>query len=191
MHDPTQLPNEIPQPVDDGAADGLVGLELPSLTFAATAGGQVDLREAARGTLVLYVYPRTGRPGVDPPVEWDRIPGARGCTPQACSFRDLHGELARREALVAGLSAQTPAYQREAAERLRLPFPLLADPALTLGAALGLPTFTVAGMTLYKRLTLVARDGTIAKVFYPVFPPDENAAHVLDWLERHRSAARR
>jgi peroxiredoxin len=169
-------------PVDDGAADQLAGAELPTLALGATTGGFLELRELAAGTLVLYVYPRTGVPGVDPPAGWDEIPGARGCTPQACAFRDHHAELDALGARVAGLSSQTTEYQQEAAERLRLPFPLLADPHLRLAAALDLPTFTVEGMRLYKRLTLVARAGKVVKVFYPVFPPDRNAEEVLAWL---------
>jgi peroxiredoxin len=169
-------------PVDDGAADQLAGAELPTLALEATTGGSLDLRELAAGTLVLYLYPRTGVPGVDPPAGWDEIPGARGCTPQSCAFRHHNADLAALGARVAGLSSQATDYQREAAERLRLPFPLLADPELRLAAALDLPTFTVEDMCLYKRLTLVARAGTIAKVFYPVFPPDRNAEEVLAWL---------
>jgi peroxiredoxin len=142
----------------------------------------VDLGEAARRIFVLYLYPRTGRPGVEPPPGWDATPGARGCTPQACAFRDLHGELVAAGAFVAGLSAQSTEYQREAAERLELPFPLLSDPELRLAAALDLPTFELAGLRLYRRLTLIARAGVVAKVFYPVFPPTENAAEVLAWL---------
>jgi peroxiredoxin len=159
-------------------------VDLPALTFEATAGGRIDLREPAAGTLVLYVYPRTGRPGIDPPAGWDEIPGARGCTPQSCAFRDHNAEFGALGARVAGLSSQTTDYQREAAERLGLPFPLLADPELRLAAALDLPTFTVEEMRLYKRLTLVARAGTIVKVFYPVFPPDRNAEEVLAWLRK-------
>jgi peroxiredoxin len=176
------LPGDLPVPVDDGAAHHLLGTRLPQLAFEATTGGPLELREIAAGILVLYVYPRTGRPGIDPPAGWDEIPGARGCTPQSCAFRDHHSEFGRFRARVAGLSSQTSEYQREAAERLRLPFPLLADPDLLLAAALDLPTFTVEGMRLYRRLTLVARAGTIAKVFYPVFPPDRNAEEVLAWL---------
>jgi len=177
------LPPGLPVPVDDGAADLLVGTELPALAFEATTGGSLDLRDLAAGTLALYVYPRTGVPGVDSPTGWDEIPGARGCTPQSCGFRDHHAELGAVGSRVAGLSSQTTDYQREAAERLRLPFPLLADPELRLAAALDLPTFTVEGMRLYKRLTLVARAGKIVKVFYPVFPPDRNAEEVLAWLQ--------
>jgi peroxiredoxin len=189
VYDPTVLPEDLPVPVDDGAADHLPGLELPTLSFPATTGGMVDLREAAAGTLVLYLYPRTGRPGVDLPPGWDAVPGARGCTPQTCAFRDRHDELVRLGARVAGLSAQTTDYQREAAERLRLPFPLLADPELRLAAALRLPTFEIEGARLYKRLTLVARAGVIAKVFYPVFPPDANAGEVAAWLSSAPSTA--
>lgn len=181
-HDPTTLPAGLPVPVDDGAADHLLGGELPPLSFPATTGGSLDLRELAAGTLVLYLYPGTGRPGVDPPAGWDEIPGARGCTPQSCAFRDRESEFDALGARVAGLSAQTAGYQREAAERLHLPFPLLADPELRLAAALDLPTFTVEHLRLYKRLTLVARAGSVVEVFYPVFPPDRNPEQVLTWL---------
>lgn len=181
-YDPTVLPPELPAPVDDGAAAHLPGRELPALSFRATSGPPVDLREASAGTLVLYLYPRTGLPGVESPPGWDEIPGARGCTPQSCSFRDHHAELTRLGAQVAGLSAQTTEYQREAVERLHLPFPLLSDPELRLAAALELPTFEVEGARLYRRLTLVARAGAIAKAFYPVFPPDRNADEVIAWL---------
>jgi peroxiredoxin len=184
--DPTALPDDLPVPVDDGAAAHLPGRELPALSFPATSGTTIDLREASAGTLVLYLYPRTGRPGVDAPAGWDEIPGARGCTPQTCAFRDHHDELARLGAQVAGLSSQTTEYQQEAAERLRLPFPLLADPELSLAAALDLPTFEFEGARLYKRLTLVARAGAIIKVFYPVFPPDRNADEVIAWLGAQR-----
>jgi peroxiredoxin len=187
MHDPYQLPPDLPVPLDDGAADHLLGLTLPSIQFEATTGDRLDLRDAGAETLVLYIYPRTGKPGVELPAGWDDIPGARGCTPQSCGFRDLHRELTNAGGRVAGLSAQTSDYQREAATRLLLPFPLLADPSLELAAAIGLPTFEIGNTTLYKRLTIIARHGEIAKVFYPVFPPDENAAEVLSWLETHPS----
>jgi len=131
---------------------------------------------------VVYIYPRTGRPDVDPPTGWNQIPGARGCTPQSCAFRDHHAELAALGARVFGLSTQTTDYQKEAAERLHLPFPLLSDEALTFAEQLGLPTFVVDGMTLIKRLTLIVRDGVIVHVFYPVFPPDRNAEDVAAWL---------
>ncbi len=182
MDDPLSLPDDLPVPVDDGAADHLPGLELPALVLPATSGSSLDLAAAARGTLVLFVYPRTGAPGEESPAGWDAVPGARGCTPQACAFRDRHAELAAEGGLVAGLSAQTHEDQLEAAGRLALPYPLLADPRLELAGALSLPTFEIAGMRLYKRLTVIARDGLVAKVFYPVFPPTANADDVLAWL---------
>jgi peroxiredoxin len=179
------LPPDLPAPEDDGAADHLEGAAVPSLGLPSTAGGEIDLAEAAQGTLELYLYPRTGRPGEAMPPGWDDIPGARGCTPQACAFRDLHASLQALGASVLGLSAQTLSDQHEFAARVGLPYPLLSDPELELAAALRLPTFEVAGMRLYKRITLIARTGRIAKVFYPVFPPDRNAADVAAWLEEH------
>ena len=179
-----QLPAGLPVPVDDGAADHLRGRTLPALRLPATTGGEVELG-ALRGRTVLYIYPRTGVPGEPLPTGWDSIPGARGCTPEACSFRDHHAELRAAGAEVLGLSAQPPAEQAEAAGRLHLPFPLLSDPELRLGAALDLPTFGVDGMTLYRRLTLVVDDGVIDHVFYPVFPPDGHADEVLEWLRSH------
>jgi peroxiredoxin len=180
----------IPAPVDDGAVRHLVGAKVPSIPLRATDGGTVDL-SALRGRVVVYAYPRTGRPGVENPEGWDMIPGARGCTPQTCSFRDHFAEL---KALgvdhLFGLSTQGPDYQREAAERLHLPFALLSDERLELTTAMGLPTFETSGMTLLKRFTLVLDDGTVEHVFYPVFPPDRSASDVLDWLsQRTRSQA--
>jgi peroxiredoxin len=180
-HDPRILPPGLPAPIDDGAARHLAGTELPALALPSTAG-ELDLREAAVGTLVLYIYPRTGRPGVPPPDGWDATPGARGCTPQSCAFRDHRAELAELGADVVGMSAQTLADQREFAAREHIPYPLVADPDLRLADALGLPTFEIAGMRLYRRITLVARAGRIEHVFYPVFPPDRNAADVVAWL---------
>jgi peroxiredoxin len=179
--DPHRLPEGIPVPTDDGACDHLPGLGLPSVRLASTVGGSVDL-SGLSGRTVVYCYPRTGRPDQDLPRGWDEIPGARGCTPQSCSFRDHHEELRALGARVFGLSTQETDYQREAAERLRLPFELLSDEELTFAKALRLPTFEVEGMTLIKRLTLVVEDGRIEKVFYPVFPPDENAEEVIGWL---------
>lgn len=177
------LPDDLPVPEDDGACDGLEGRALPDLELRTTTGDQMDLgRLGADDTAVLFIYPRTGKPGVPLPPGWDLIPGTRGCTPQNCAFRDLHGEFAARGVEVVGLSAQSPEDQLEFAERVHLPFPLLSDPELKLAGALDLPTFDVADMRLYKRVTLVVRGGAIAKVFYPVFPPDENAAAVLAWL---------
>jgi peroxiredoxin len=176
----------LPVPEDDGAAAHLVGMRVPRLELPTTDQRALDLAEAAQRLLVLYVYPRTGRPGEPLPTGWDEIPGARGCTPQACSFRDLHAEIVAEGAHVLGLSAQPVAEQREVAERLGLPYALASDPLLTVAEALSLPTFEVDGMRLYKRLTLVASGGEIAKLFYPVFPPDRNAADVLSWLQARR-----
>ena len=181
-HDPTVLPASIPVPEDDGAARHLTGLKLPALALAATDGSQVDLSKLT-GRTVIYIYPRTGVPGQAPPDGWDAIPGARGCTPQSCSFRDHFAELkALGVAHLYGLSTQDCDYQREAVERLKLPFPVLSDAALALARAIKLPTFSAAGMTLLKRMALVIEDGVIAKVFYPVFPPDKNAEEVIAWL---------
>jgi peroxiredoxin len=181
-HDPYVLPPDLPVPIDDGAADHLQGADLPSLSLPSTSGGEVDLVEAAEGTLVLYCYPRTGRPGEPLPPGWDEIPGARGCTPQSCAFRDHFAELQALGGAVLGLSAQPLEDQVEFADRVHLPYPVLSDPALRLADALRLPTFEVAGMRLYRRLTLVASERRIVKVFYPVFPPDRNASEVLSWL---------
>jgi peroxiredoxin len=178
------LPDDLPVPEDDGACDHLPGTRLPALSFAATTGGKLDLAErTTQGTGVLFIYPRTGKPGEPLPRGWDLIPGARGCTPQSCAFRDLHGEFEARKVRVTGLSAQSPNDQLEFATRVHLQFPLLSDETLELSGELGLPTFDAAGMTLYRRVTLVIRDGEIVKVFYPVFPPDRNAAEVLAWLD--------
>jgi peroxiredoxin len=179
--DPHVLPEGLPVPEDDGAADHLGGLAVPDLVLE-SSHGPVYLAELASERLVLYVYPRAGRPGVPLLPGWDELPGARGCTPQSCGFRDHAAELAALDARVAGLSAQSLDDQREFAERNRMPFPVIADPDLQLARALDLPTFEIEGLTLYKRLALVAEDGVIVKVFYPVFPPDRNAEDVLAWL---------
>jgi peroxiredoxin len=181
-HDPTFLPPDIPVPQDDGAARHLAGVKLPDLALPATSGPAVNLAKL-RGRTVLYIYPRTGVPGVDAPPGWDDIPGARGCTPQSCGFRDHFAELKTLGvAQVYGLSTQDTAYQREAAERLHLPFPLLSDAELDFARGLHLPLFMTSGMTLLKRMALVIDDGVIIKVFYPVFPPDKNAVEVVAWL---------
>jgi peroxiredoxin len=173
----------LPVPVDDGAADHLLGSEVPNLSLPSTLGGQLELAEAARGLLAVYVYPRTGRPG-EPLLEgWDEIPGARGCTPQSCAFRDHVQDLAAHGASVVGVSAQAPGEQSEFAEREHIPYPLLSDRDLQLADRLGLPTFEAAGMRLYRRLTFIASEGHIEKVFYPVFPPERNASEVLAWIE--------
>jgi len=176
------LPSGLPVPEDDGAADGLEGRALPALALASTAGGSVDLAEAARGLLVLYVYPRTAAAGERIPAAWDRIPGARGCTAENCAFRDHAGELAALGAAVHGLSAQPIGEQRELAERERIPYPLLNDAGLQLARQLGLPTFEFGGRRLYRRLTLIACAGRVEKVFYPVFPPDAHPVEVVAWL---------
>ena len=182
-HNPNVLPPGIPAPPDDGAARHLTGMTLPDLALPATSGAPVNLAKL-KGRNVVYVYPRTGVPGVDAPPGWDEIPGARGCTPQSCGFRDHYKELkALGVAQLFGLSTQDTAYQQEAASRLHLPFAILSDERLTLTKALNLPTFTTSGMTLLKRMALVIDDGVIAKVFYPVFPPDKNAAEVVAWLK--------
>ncbi|HZA01281.1 MAG TPA: peroxiredoxin [Hyphomicrobiaceae bacterium] len=176
--------SSIPAPVDDGCARHLEGLHVPDLPLPATSGSMVSLGTVA-GRVVVYAYPRTGRPGQISIVEdWDMIPGARGCTPQSCAFRDHYGELlAAGASRVFGLSTQDTDYQREAVERLHLPFPLLSEVKLELTRALRLPTMEVGGLVLIKRLALVLDDGRIAKVFYPVFPPDRNAGEVLAWLK--------
>ena len=185
-HNPQFLPPGIPAPQDDGAARHLAGEKLPDLALPATDGTSVNLSRLS-GRTVIYIYPRTGVPGVDLPTGWDQIPGARGCTPQSCAFRDHFGELTRLGvAHLYGLSTQDTAYQREAATRLHLPSALLSDENLALAKALNLPTFSVAGMTLLKRMALVSDDGRITKVFYPVFPPDKNAAEVVAWLQESR-----
>ncbi|HEX2257504.1 MAG TPA: peroxiredoxin [Afifellaceae bacterium] len=185
-HDPTTLPDDLPVPEDDGAAGHLAGMRLPEIDLPATDGSTVDLAKLG-GRTVVYIYPRTGRPGQDMPEGWDAIPGARGCTPQSCSFRDHFAELTNLGvARVFGLSTQDSEYQREAAERLHLPFPLLSDSELRLTEALFLPTFEVEGMTLLKRMALVIDDCVISQVFYPVFPPDRNADEVAEWLHSTR-----
>jgi len=168
--------------LDDGAAEGLAGREVPDLALPATTDGEARLGELAAGLLVAYVYPRTGTPGVASPHGWDDIPGARGCTPQSCAYRDALADFERLGAAVVGISAQAPAEQAEFADREHIPFALLSDEALRLREALELPTFEVEGRVLYRRLTLVAARGRIVKVFYPVFPPDRDAGEVLAWL---------
>jgi peroxiredoxin len=179
-----EIPEGLPEPKDDGACDHLPGLNLPPVSLTSTSGDDIDVSGLA-GTTVVYCYPLTGRPDRDLPEGWDEIPGARGCTPQSCAFRDHHAELRDLGARVFGLSTQDSAYQREAAERLRLPFDLLSDEKLEFAEALGLPTFRAEGMTLIKRLTIIVEDGEIRKVFYPVFPPGRNAEEAIGWLSDH------
>jgi peroxiredoxin len=183
MADFTSLPEGLTAPEDDGAADHLPGSAMPALALVSTAGNTVELDCPNPGRTVIYVYPMTGRPGVALPEGWDEIPGARGCTPESCGFRDHFTELTELGAsTVYGLSSQTTDYQSEVAARLELPFAILSDPDLRLAESLRLPTFQTSGMTLYRRLTMVIRDGRIEHVFYPVFPPDQHAAEVVGWL---------
>jgi len=172
----------IPTPADDGAARHLLGVRMAPIALQATDGRMIDLL-ALRGRIVVYAYPRTGKPGVENPDGWDMIPGARGCTPQSCSFRDHFAELkALGIGHLFGLSTQDPAYQQEAAERLHLPFTLLSDENLKLTHSMNLPTFQTSGMTLLKRFTLLINEGRVEHVFYPVFPPDGSASDVIDFL---------
>jgi peroxiredoxin len=176
------LPTDLPVPQDDGAAQHLVGMRLPDIALSATAGPDINLAQQ-KGRVVVYLYPRTGNPNAGVPNGWDAIPGARGCTPQSCSFRDHCHELQELGVTqLFGLSTQTTEYQREAALRLHLPFPVLSDAELKLTRAMNLPTFVFNGMTLIKRMAWVVDDGIITKLFYPVFPPDRNAEHVVAYL---------
>ena len=181
-NDPLQLPLDLPRPVDDGAADHLPGRRVPGIEVLASDGTLVDLSAVASPWIVVYVYPRTGVPGVDPPTGWDDIPGARGCTPQSCSYRDVHSELADLDTAVFGLSTQRHDEQAAFAHRQHLPFLLLSDSDRELGEALALPVFEVDDIVAYKRLTIIAHAGTVAHVRYPVFPPDRDADEVLAWL---------
>ncbi|MGH2374481.1 MAG: peroxiredoxin [Candidatus Methylomirabilaceae bacterium] len=178
-----ELPDNIPVPLDDGACAHLPGMRLPVVALMSTSGRLVDL-SALAGTHVVYCYPRTGKPDVQPPAGWNEIPGARGCTPQSCAFRDRYQDLRALGAGVVGISTQTTEDQREAAQRLRLPFELLSDAELEFARALRLPTFRVESIVCIKRLTLIIRDGRIETVLYPVFPPDKNAGDVVEWLSR-------
>lgn len=190
MTDLNQLPANLPEPEDDGAADHLVGEPAPHLSLPSTTGRTVGLDELEPGRAVLYIYPLAGRPDVALPDGWDSIPGARGCTTEACDFRDHHSDLLDAGAsAVFGLSTQDTAYQRELVHRLRLPFEILSDTELTLAEQLNLPTFGAGEMTLYKRLTLVIHGGMIEHVFYPIFPPNEHARQVLAWLRSRRPAS--
>ncbi len=183
MNDLSRLPANLPVPEDDGTADHLPGTQMPRLDLPSTDGGLVALDWTDPGRTVLYIYPLTGRPGTELPDGWEQIPGARGCTSEACSFRDHYQDLLHAGASrVFGLSSQDLAYQREMTERLHLPFPMLSDPAFRLGNTLELPTFSTYGTKLYKRLTLIIADGVIEHAFYPIFPPDQHAQQVLRWL---------
>jgi peroxiredoxin len=177
-----ELPNNLPVPQDDGACAHLTGVRVPAVLLRSTAGGMVDLSRLS-GRTIVYCYPRTGKPDQEMPAGWNDIPGARGCTPQSCAFRDHYRDLrALGISAVYGLSTQDSDYQREAVNRLELPFELLSDEKLEFASALNLPTFDVEAMTLIKRLSLIVHDGVIEQVFYPVFPPDANAAAIVHWL---------
>jgi len=189
MADVHELPADLPIPLDDGATDHLVGMSLPHVALMSTLGHAMELggvlnKGKNKGKLVIYSYPMTGQPDVPLPEGWDQIPGARGCTPQSCAFRDHYQELQALGAEVMGLSVQTPEYQKEMADRLHLPFPVLSDAQYQFQKALNLPTFEVAGMTLLKRVTLIAHNGVIEAVHYPIFPSDSDAAWVLSYLKR-------
>jgi peroxiredoxin len=179
----SKLPPNLPVPVNDGASDRLLGKNLPHVILASTSGNQINLADI-QDKIVLYCYPMTGKPGVKLPADWDLIPGARGCTPQSCSFRDHYQELQALDAQVYGISTQETSAQLEAQQRLHLPFELLSDLDFKLTTALQLPTFEVENKRLMKRLTLIAQVGKIIKVFYPVFPPTQNAQDVIDWLKQ-------
>jgi peroxiredoxin len=179
---PPPLPTGLPEPLDDGMARHLPGARIPDLDLFSTEGKWRNLKEIADGAVVLYVFPKMGRPDEKDPPGWDETPGARGCTQQSCAFRDHRTQFLDFGYAVMGLSAQPSEDQKAAVERLHLAFPLLADPDGLLADALNMPTFEIAGMTLYKRLTLIIRAGHITKAFYPVFPPDENAEEVLEWI---------
>jgi peroxiredoxin len=187
MSDYAQLPPDLPVPEDDGAANHLVGMSMPPLSLLASNGATVDLAALGLGRTILYLYPLTGRPGVDLPEGWDSIPGARGCSTESCDFRDHFADLrSAGVSAVWGISSQDPDYQAEVVERLCLPFAILSDPHFGLAAALDLPTFAAPGHDrLYTRLTLVAREGIIEHVFYPVFPPNAHAQQVLEWTQAH------
>jgi len=179
------LPPNLPEPLDDGAAKHLANMAMPKLLLPSTAGGLVDVSALTAPTTVFYCYPMTGVPGKPLPDGWDQIPGARGCTPQTCGFRDRHQQLTELNTRVYGVSTQSTEYQREMAGRLHVPFEILSDAEFKLCDALRLPTFEVNKMRLMKRITLTVRAGRIVHVFYPVFPPDKSADAVLDWLQTH------
>jgi peroxiredoxin len=179
-----KIPSDLPVPVDDGASKHLPGMQVPAITLVSTANRRVNMAEQARERTVIYCYPRTGKPGQEIPKGWDEIPGARGCTPESCGFRDHYKQLRELKTQVFGLSTQTTEYQQEVVTRLHLPFEILSDAEFAFTKALRLPTFDFEGVTLLKRLTLIFSNGKIEKVFYPVFPPDKHAEEVIAWLKR-------
>ena len=186
MADLFDLPKDLPVPTDDGACNHLPGKDLPSLALASTGGRQVHLLEQSQTKTVFFFYPRTGRPGHPIPAAWDQIPGARGCTPHSCAYRDLYTDFRQLGTAVFGVSSQDTEYQREFVRRTNLPYEVLSDEQFRLTDALRLPTFVFEGTRLIKRLAFVADRGRISKVFYPVFPPDKNAETVLAWLKQPR-----
>lgn len=179
-----QLPDNLPVPLDDGAADHLRGLMLPKVSLQSTQGKDIAIG-GIWGRVVIYCYPMTGQPGVALPDGWDEIPGARGCTPQNCAFRDHYQELQALGAEVIGLSVQSTEYQREMAESLHLPFPVVSDINYQFQKALNLPTFVTAGMTLLKRVTLIANAGVIEAVHYPIFPSNSDPEWVINYLKNN------
>jgi peroxiredoxin len=179
-----ELPADLPIPQDDGSTNHLKGMKLPKVSLQASNGKRIDLADI-KGRLVIYCYPMTGQPNVALPDGWDQIPGARGCTPQSCSFRDQYQELQALGAEVIGLSVQTTEYQKEMVDRLHLPFPVVSDLHYQFQRALNMPTFVAAGMTLLKRVTLIANNGVIEAVHYPIFPSDSDAAWVVHYLKNH------
>ena len=180
----TQLPSDLPIPEDDGSTDHLKGMKLPQVLLKATNGETINLGNI-QGRLVIYCYPMTGQPNVALPDGWDQIAGARGCTPQSCSFRDHYQDLKNLGATVIGLSVQTSEYQKEMADRLHLPFPVVSDVDYQFQKALNMPTFVAGGMTLLKRVTLIVNNGVIEGVHYPIFPSDSDAAWVMDYLKKY------
>ena len=185
MTNVNELPTDLPVPLDDGSTNHLKGMRLPKISLQATNGKRIDLADI-KGRLVIYCYPMTGQPNVALPDGWDQIPGARGCTPQSCSFRDHYQELQALGAEVIGLSVQSTEYQKEMADRLHLPFPVVSDANYQFQKALNMPTFEAAGMTLLKRVTLIANNGVIEAVHYPIFPSDSDPARVMDYLKTHQ-----
>jgi len=179
-----ELPADLPIPQDDGSTDHLKGMQLPRVSLQASNGKRIDLADI-KGRLVIYCYPMTGQPNVALPDGWDQIPGARGCTPQSYSFRDHYKELQALSTEVIGLSVQTTEYQKEMVDRLHLPFPVVSDLHYQFQQALNMPTFVTAGMTLLKRVTLIANNGVIEAVHYPIFPSDSDAVWVVDYLKNH------
>lgn len=177
----SELPDDLPVPTNDGACDHLEGSTFPKIELPSTSENRVSLPE----NFVLYIYPMTGKPDTPLPDGWDLIPGARGCTPQSCSFRDHYSDLKNLHTEVFGLSSQMTDYQQEAKQRLHLPFDLLSDSHYKLKGSLSLPTFEVDGIELYKRITLIVKNNIIRKIFYPVFPPNLNAQEVIKWLQKN------